>query len=69
MTKQTTLRIDSSLAEQVDLVARAQEKSANQFIVDAIAAEVERVKGDASFMDALRAHILRDKEILDELAK
>lgn len=65
----TTVRIPEELAEKADVVARARGVSVNTLIIDALQAEVDRVKSDKQFMKHLRSLVERDKEILDSLAE
>ena len=65
----TTVRIPEDLADTAEVVARARGVSLNALILDALAAEVERVRADKEFMAVLRSHVERDKEILDRLAE
>ena len=67
--KPTTVRIPEDLADTAEVVARARGVSLNALILDALAAEVERVRADKEFMAVLRSHVERDKEILDRLAE
>jgi len=67
--KTTTVRLPEELADQVDVVARGRGVSVNAVVVDALVAEVERVRADKTFMDHLRRITERDKEILDRLAE
>lgn len=67
--KTTTVRLPEELADQVDVVARGRGVSVNAVVVDALVAEVERVRADETFMDHLRRITERDKEILDRLAE
>jgi predicted transcriptional regulator len=67
--KVTTVRMPESLAEEVEVIARGRGVSVNAVVLDALAAEIERVKGDKAFMKQLTRLTLRDKEILDRLAK
>ena len=67
--KTTTVRLPEDLAYQVDVVARGRGVSVNAVVVDALLAEVERVKADKQFMDHLRKVADRDKEILNRLAQ
>lgn len=67
--KTTTVRLPEDLADQVEVVARGRGVSVNAVVVDALLAEVERVKTDKQFMAHLRKVTERDKEILDRLAK
>jgi hypothetical protein len=67
--KPTTVRIPEELADTAEVVARARGVSVNTLILEALQAEVDRVKSDREFMAVLRAHVERDKEILDRLAE
>jgi predicted transcriptional regulator len=67
--KTTTVRLPEDLADQVEVVARGRGVSVNAVVVDALLAEVERVRADKHFMAHLRKVTERDKEILDRLAK
>jgi predicted transcriptional regulator len=69
MRRTTTVRLPEELADQVDVVARGRGISVNAVVVDALVAEVERVRADKTFMDHLRRITERDKEILDRLAE
>ncbi len=69
MTKQTTVRLPVDLAEQAEIVARVQDKSVNQFIIDALTVEIDRVRKDAKFMDRVARLVERNREILDRLAE
>jgi len=67
--KITTVRLPEDLAETAEVVARGKGVSVNALIVDALAAEIDRVKADGEFMASLRALTERDREILDRLAE
>lgn len=67
--KTTTVRLPEDLADQVEVVARGRGVSVNAVVVDALVAEVEKVRADKTFMDHLRRITERDKEILDRLAE
>lgn len=67
--KATTVRLPEELADTAEMVARARGVSVNTLILDALQAEVDRVREDKEFMAMLRSHIERDKEILDRLAE
>lgn len=69
MTKQTTIRLPDDLADKAEVVARAKGTSVNQLIIDSLAIEIDRVRGDSDFMNRVKQIVERDKEILDELAK
>jgi predicted transcriptional regulator len=67
--KVTTVRMPEELAEEVEVIARGRGVSVNALVVDALNAEIERVKGDKALMKQLAKLTERDKEILDRLAK
>lgn len=69
MTKQTTVRLPDDLAEKAEAVARVQDKSVNEFIVDALTIEIDRVRKDADFRARVKRLVERDREILDRLAE
>ncbi len=43
--------------------------SVNRFVIEALIAEIARVKEDAEFMERLRLLSERDREILERLAE
>jgi hypothetical protein len=67
--KQTTVRLPDEVADTAEAVARVKGISVNALIVEALSAEIARVRADKDF--SARAHQLldRDKEILDRLAR
>lgn len=67
--KATTVRLPEQLADEVEAVARGRGVSVNAVVVDALSAEIERVKADSDFMAHLRTLTERDREILDRLAQ
>jgi glutamate-1-semialdehyde aminotransferase len=67
--KTTTVRLPEELAETAEVVARGRGTSVNALVVEALEAEIGRVKADKDFMQKLRALTERDKEILDRLAE
>ncbi|MEI6648836.1 MAG: hypothetical protein WCO08_04240 [Actinomycetes bacterium] len=69
MTKQKTVRLSDELDAAISLLARVQDKSENQIIIDALNVEISRVRADQEFMVKLTKHVERDKEILDRLAQ
>jgi len=69
MTKQTTVRLPDDLADDAEAVARVRGDSVNQLIIDALAAEIERVRSDEDFTARAKKLLERDREILDRLAK
>jgi predicted transcriptional regulator len=70
MTRKTmTVRMPEDLAETAEVVARGRGISVNALVLEALEAEIDRVKSDDEFMDQLRSLAERDKEILDRLAQ
>ena len=69
MTKQTTVRLPDDLADDAEAIARVRGESVNQLIIDALAAEIERVRADDDFTARAKQLLERDREILDRLAK
>ncbi len=69
MAKQTTVRLPDDLADDAEAVARVRGDSVNQVIIDALAAEIERVRADDDFTARAKKLLERDREILDRLAK
>jgi glutamate-1-semialdehyde aminotransferase len=57
------------LAETAEMVARGRGLSVNALLLEALKAEIERVKNDEEFMGRLRALTERDRQILDRLAE
>ena len=69
MAKQTTVRLPDDLADDAEAVARVRGGSVNQLIIDALAAEIERVRSDDDFTARAKKLLERDREILDRLAR
>lgn len=67
--RQTTLRLPEDLADKAEVVARAAGKSLNQFIIDSLAVEIDRVRKDREFMDTLERLLERDRDILKALGE
>ncbi len=67
--KSTTVRMPQELAETAEVVARARGVSVNELVLDALKAELDRVRNDTEFMERLRSLVERDREILDRLAE
>ena len=69
MTKQTTVRLPEDLADDAEAVARVQGTSVNALIIDALKAEIERVRQDKDFTDRAKRLLDRDRELLERLAR
>jgi hypothetical protein len=69
MTKQTTVRLPDELADDAEAVARINGTSVNALIVDALTAEIERVRQDEDFTNRAKQLLERDKELLERLAQ
>lgn len=67
--KTTTVRLPEELAETAEVVARGRGTSVNALVIEALEAEIGRVKADTDFMQKLRALTERDRDILDRLAE
>lgn len=67
--KVTTVRMPEELAEEIEVLARGRGVSVNTVVLDALRAEIERIKNDHEFMARLQEITTRDKEILDRLAR
>jgi predicted transcriptional regulator len=65
----TTVRMPEELAEKADVIARGSGISVNALMLEALEAEIEKVRHDDEFMGRLRELTERDKEILDRLAE
>ena len=69
MTKQTTVRLPDDLAEDAEAIARVEGTSVNALIVDALTAEIERVRQDEDFTSRAERLLERDRELLERLAR
>ena len=69
MTKQTTVRLPDDLADDAEAVARVEGTSVNALIVDALTAEIERVRHDEDFTSRAKRLLERDRELLQRLAR
>ncbi len=67
--KTTTIRLPDELANEAEVVARTKDISVNALVIDALTAEIDRVRSDKDFMARLRSVLERDKEVLDRLAQ
>ena len=68
-TRQTTVRLPDDLADEAEVVARIRGGSLNQLIVDALEAEIERVRADEDFAARAKSLLKRDREIINRLAQ
>ena len=69
MTKQTTVRLPEDLADDAEAVARVKGTSVNALIIDALKAEIERVRQDDDFTSRAKRLLDRDRELLERLAQ
>jgi hypothetical protein len=69
MTKQTTLRLPDDLADQAEVVAAVRNISVNQLAIQALQAEISRMKNDDQFIVDLKLHSKKHKNLLDRLAR
>jgi hypothetical protein len=69
MTKQTTVRLPKDLADDAETVARVEGTSVNALIIDALKAEIERVRQDKDFTSRVKRLLDRDRELLERLAR
>lgn len=69
MTKQTTLRLPDDLADQAEVVAAVRNISVNQLAIEALQAEILRMKDDDQFIVDLKLHSKKHKNLLDRLAR
>lgn len=67
--KQTTVRLPEELADAAEAVARVRGTSVNAVIIDALTAEIERVRADKDFTTRAKKLLERDKELLERLAR
>jgi uncharacterized protein (DUF1778 family) len=66
-TRQTTLRLPEDLADKAEVVARVQGKSLNQFVIDSLTVEIDRVREDRDFMELLEEVVARNAAVLESL--
>ena len=69
MTKNLTVRLDEELAADTEAIARAEGKSLNETVKQALVEAVERRRKDPEFKKRLRRIIQEDRELLERLAK
>ena len=64
-----TVRLDDQLAADTEAVARAEGKSLNETVKQALIEAVERRRQDPEFRERLTRIIEQDRELLERLAK
>lgn len=69
MAKQTTVRLPDDLADAAEAVARVHDKSVNALIIEALQAEIDRLRSDDDFNARAKRLIKRDKELLERLSR
>ena len=69
MAKNLTVRLDEQLAADTEALARAEGKSLNETVKQALRESVERRRSDPEFKARLRRIINEDRELLERLAK
>ncbi len=69
MAKNLTVRLDEQLAADTEALARAEGKSLNETVKQALKEAVERRSQDPEFKARLRRIIEEDRELLERLAK
>ena len=69
MAKQTTVRLPQDLADDAEAVARVKDISVNALIIDALTAEIERVRHEEEFVRRAKQLLARDQELLDRLGR
>jgi hypothetical protein len=69
MRKNLTVRLDAELAADTEALARAEGKSLNETVQQALKEAVDRRRGDPEFKARLRRIIEEDRELLERLAR
>ena len=69
MTKNLTVRLDAELAADTEALARAEGKSLNETVKQALKEAIERRRTDPEFKTRLRRIIDEDRELLERLAQ
>jgi len=63
------VRLPEDLADNAEAVARVKGTSVNALIIDALEAEIERVRKDEDFTSRASRLLERDRELLERLAQ
>jgi hypothetical protein len=69
MAKNLTVRLDDELATDTEALARAEGKSLNETVKQALKEAVERRRNDPEFKSRVQRIIKEDRELLERLAK
>lgn len=69
MPKNLTVRLDDDLASDTEALARAEGKSLNETVRQALAETVARRREDPAFKARVKQIIREDRELLERLAK
>ncbi len=69
MPKNMTVRLDDELAADTEALARAEGKSLNETVKQALGEAVERRRQDPEFRSRVRRIIEEDRELLERLAR
>jgi hypothetical protein len=69
MAKNLTIRLDDELAADTEALARAEGKSLNETVKQALKESVESRRKDPKFKARVRRIIEEDRELLERLAK
>jgi predicted transcriptional regulator len=69
MKKNLTVRLDEELAADTEAIARAEGKSLNETVKEALRDAVEKRRGDPEFKARVRRIIEEDRELLERLAR
>jgi hypothetical protein len=69
MGKNLTVRLDAELAADTEALARAEGKSLNETVQQALKEAVDRRRRDPEFKARLRRIIEEDRELLERLAR
>lgn len=66
--KNISLRVPAELAEQLTTIARVENESINQAIVESISERIDRKRADKDFQARLKQAVERNREALALLA-
>jgi predicted transcriptional regulator len=69
MAKNLTVRLDDDLAADTEALARAEGKSLNETVKQALSEAIERRRADPEFKARVRRIIAEDRELLQRLAR